>query len=104
MNASRVSRWQGTLLCLCLLAVVSAVSAPLLSGQTSIPLRDGSLANTDPYLYAAEDFGIDPTSVTYHRDIAPILLDNCVKCHTTRGLAPMALTSYGEVRRWANLH
>ena len=101
MNASRVSRWQGTLLCLCLLAVVGAVSAPLVSGQTSIPVRDGSLANTDPYLYAAEDFGIDPTSVTYHEDIAPILLDNCVKCHTSRGMAPMALTSYGEVRRWA---
>ncbi len=101
MKASRVSRWQGTLLSLGLLAVVSAVGSPLLSGQTSIPVRDGSLANTAPYLYAAEDFGIDPASVTYHKDIAPILIDNCVKCHTTRGMAPMALTSYGEVRRWA---
>jgi hypothetical protein len=64
-----------------LIAVMASIGAPSLTGQTSIPVRDGSLANVEPYLYAAEDFGIDPAGVTYHKDIAPILRVNCVKCH-----------------------
>jgi hypothetical protein len=59
------------------------------------------LANVEPYLYAAEDFGIDPTAVTYHKDIAPILRENCMSCHIPEGMAPMALTTYQEVRRWS---
>jgi hypothetical protein len=54
------------------------------------------------YLYAAESFGIDPEAVTYSRDIAPILQRSCVNCHRSGGGAPMSLTSYSEVRPWAN--
>ncbi|HUF75078.1 MAG TPA: hypothetical protein VMM35_02310, partial [Longimicrobiales bacterium] len=77
------------------------MAAPSLVAQTSIPVRDASLANSEPYIYAVEDFGIDPADVTYHADIAPILRENCVKCHNALGMAPMALTTYQEVRRWA---
>ena len=101
MNPSRRSVWCWALLNLSLIAVIGGLSAPSLTGQISAPVRDNSLANVEPYLYAAEDFGIDPTGVTYHKDIAPILRVNCVKCHTTEGMAPMALTTYQEVRRWA---
>ncbi len=101
MNPSGRMVWYRVLSSLSLIAVIGSIGAQSLTGQTSIPVRDGSLANTEPYLYAAEDFGIDPTGVTYHKDIAPILRENCVKCHTTEGMAPMALTTYPEVRRWA---
>jgi hypothetical protein len=39
--------------------------------------------------------------VTFSEDIAPILYDNCVKCHRTGGVAPMSLITYEEVAPWA---
>ncbi len=103
MNPSGLRVGYRALSSLALIAVMGGINTPIgaasLTAQTSIPIRDASLANIEPYLYAAEDFGIDPTGVTYHKDIAPILRVNCVKCHTTEGMAPMALTSYQEVRR-----
>jgi len=38
---------------------------------------------------------------TFTRDIAPILQRSCQKCHRPDGVAPMALTTYEEVRPWA---
>ena len=39
--------------------------------------------------------------VTFNRDIAPILQRSCENCHRPQGGAPMALTTYEEVRPWA---
>ena len=39
--------------------------------------------------------------VTFADDIAPILYQNCVKCHRAGGVAPMSLMTYDEVRPWA---
>src|SRR5438093_9801956 len=39
--------------------------------------------------------------VTYTKDIAPILQRSCQNCHRADGVAPMALTTYEEVRPWA---
>lgn len=39
--------------------------------------------------------------VTYNRHIAPILNQRCVECHRKGEIAPMAFTSYKEVRPWA---
>jgi hypothetical protein len=38
---------------------------------------------------------------TFTKDVAPILDRNCVICHRTGDIAPMALTSYEEARPWA---
>ena len=38
---------------------------------------------------------------TFTKDIAPIFNANCVSCHRTGEIAPMALTSYKESRPWA---
>jgi mono/diheme cytochrome c family protein len=38
---------------------------------------------------------------TYTRDVAAILNKRCVECHRKGEVAPMALTSYKEVRPWA---
>ena len=42
-----------------------------------------------------------PRTVTFTRDIAPILQRSCENCHRTNGVAPMPLTTYEEVRPWA---
>ena len=44
---------------------------------------------------------------TFHKDILPILQENCQTCHRSNGnnmggmIAPMSLISYTEVRPWA---
>ena len=40
-------------------------------------------------------------SPTFTKDIVPILQRSCQGCHRAGGLAPMALTTYSEVRPWA---
>jgi mono/diheme cytochrome c family protein len=41
--------------------------------------------------------------VTFSKDIAPILQRSCQACHRPGGVAPMALTTYDEVRPWAQV-
>ena len=42
-----------------------------------------------------------PTSVTFTKDIAPILQRSCQQCHNPDGGAPMSLITYEDVRPWA---
>ena len=44
----------------------------------------------------------EPASVTYAKDIAPLLNQHCVECHRPGEIAPFALTSYSEVAGWAD--
>jgi len=39
--------------------------------------------------------------VTFAKDVAPIMNHRCVECHRAGEAAPMAFTSYKEVRPWA---
>lgn len=38
------------------------------------------------------------TEVTYHRDVARILQQNCIECHRDEGIAPFALDDLAEVQ------
>ncbi len=38
---------------------------------------------------------------TFSREVAPILYNRCLECHRPGEAAPMAFTSYAEVRPWA---
>ena len=40
-------------------------------------------------------------TVTYSKDVAPIIQKNCMACHRPGEVAPMPLTSYAEVRPWS---
>ena len=42
-----------------------------------------------------------PAQVTYTKDIAPVLQRSCENCHRADGVAPMALSTYEEVRPYA---
>ena len=44
---------------------------------------------------------VDRDDVTFTRDVARILQDNCVSCHRAGGGAPMSLETYQMVRRYA---
>jgi len=39
--------------------------------------------------------------VTFAKDVAPILQQNCQECHQPNSIAPMSLITYQEVRPWA---
>ncbi|MBM3814914.1 MAG: thiol-disulfide isomerase [Acidimicrobiia bacterium] len=41
------------------------------------------------------------SAVTYTKDVAPILNNRCLECHRKGEAAPMAFSSYKEVRPWA---
>lgn len=47
--------------------------------------------------------GDELAPVTFNDDVAPILEEHCVACHTEGGIAPVALTSYEATRRVAPL-
>jgi hypothetical protein len=38
--------------------------------------------------------------ITFSKDIAPIIYENCTVCHRAGEVGPMSLTSYDEVRNW----
>src|SRR5689334_1485984 len=40
-------------------------------------------------------------SVTFSKDVAPIIFNKCANCHRPGEVAPMSLTSYAEVRPWS---
>ena len=39
--------------------------------------------------------------VTFNKDVASILYNNCAGCHRPSDIAPMSLLSYKEARPWA---
>ena len=83
------------------LLAVPAMALLMMPFVLSAQTHDASIANHEPHLFAAADFGINPEDVTFSRDIAPILQRSCENCHRVGGGAPMALTTYQEVRRWS---
>ncbi len=59
----------------------------------------GALGLTAPYALKAEP--AVPETVTFSKDIAPILQRSCQNCHHADGVAPMSLVTYDEVRPYA---
>ncbi|MQA89153.1 MAG: hypothetical protein GEU90_02785 [Gemmatimonas sp.] len=41
--------------------------------------------------------------ITFARDVAPILQENCQACHRPGSIGPMSLMTYEEVRPWAHV-
>ncbi len=50
---------------------------------------------------AAQAQSAPPPAPTFSADIAPLLQRSCQSCHRQGEIAPMALTTYQEVRPWA---
>ena len=60
-----------------ILIAISAMAVSMLPAVANAQAHDGSLANHQPHYFDATEFGIDPTSVTFTKDIAPILQRSC---------------------------
>ncbi len=83
-------------------AAVAALSLPAASSAQRQDLSAmGPAVNAPQHLFDARDFGIDPASVTFSKDIAPILQRSCQNCHRPDGAGPMSLITYQDVRRYA---
>ena len=41
-----------------------------------------------------------PGEITYSKHVAPILRENCVRCHREGEIAPFTLTSYEDIAGW----
>ena len=44
-----------------------------------------------------------PLGPTWHQDIAPLVAEKCVGCHTEGGIGPFSLTDYDAAATWAPL-
>jgi hypothetical protein len=62
------------------------------------PARTGLAAAVCLGLFAATASAQD---VTYAKDVAPILMDNCVTCHRPGEVAQMSFLTYQDTRPWA---
>ena len=62
-------------------------------------------ARTEPVgcLFEAWDAPRPDESITYHRDVAPILSANCVECHREGDVAPFPLETYEQAKRRARM-
>jgi hypothetical protein len=63
-------------------------------GRMKLTLSVASMA-----LFAGSVFAAD--SVTFHKDVEPILRRNCQNCHRPGQAAPMSLLTYQSARPWA---
>jgi hypothetical protein len=43
----------------------------------------------------------EPTEVTFHRNVAPVLQQRCVGCHRPGEVGPMSFLTYASTRPWA---
>lgn len=48
-----------------------------------------------------QDDDINAKQVTWHQDIAPLVMEKCGSCHTAGGIAPFSIQSYEETKQWA---
>jgi len=84
-----------------ILLTISIIAVLIIPAVVYAQAHDASVANHQLHYFDAADFDIDPTSVTFTKDIAPILQRSCQNCHRLGGGAPMSLQTYEEVRPWA---
>jgi hypothetical protein len=78
--------------------VANAVDA-LVAGQ---PVAVATAKLDSPTLaFPARDRQAEFVNISYEKEVAPILAENCVACHTQGGIAPFAMDSYEKVKGFA---
>ena len=80
---------------------LAAALTELLRGD---PITSAVVAADGPLIESTGT--IDPNAPTdepmsYAKDIAPLLIDRCIVCHSQGNIAPFAMTDYQVVRDWA---
>jgi hypothetical protein len=62
-------------------------------------ISNGMLASAACLMLSGVGYGAG--SVTFTKDVAPILQEKCQECHHKGSMAPMSLVTYEEARPWA---
>jgi mono/diheme cytochrome c family protein len=75
--------------------MIRVIAAPVSAASIAL----AALALSAPAAVSAQ---AENEVVTFSRDIAPILQRSCQSCHRPDGVAPMALVTYQDVRRYAS--
>jgi len=65
--------------------------------QASAAIAAGATTGATPAAPSARG----PRAVTYAKDIAPILQQNCQQCHQPGSIAPMSLLTYNDAKEYA---
>ena len=76
---------------------VQAAGPQVQAQQTSTETISANRAAVVP----ASNGAVVPGTVTFAKDIAPILQKNCQQCHQPGAIGPMPLTTFEEARPWA---
>src|ERR1700745_2405739 len=70
-------------------------------GGMKVPWGMGVVAAGAFLFSAANTLADQAKSVTFSKDVAPILQAKCQSCHEPGSIAPMSLITYEETRPWA---
>ena len=71
--------------------------------MVSLPRLSSLVSLSFGLLLGAEALAQTNPAITFSEHIAPILYDNCVRCHRPGGVGPMSLVQYEEARPWAQV-
>lgn len=71
------------------------------SGSAQVAWKPAPVAGAVVALFGLATQPAAAQEVTFARDVAPILYENCVECHREGSFAPMSLLTYDEARRFA---
>ena len=79
-------------------AAAEQALSQLLAGETVSNAVVASTGSAVTYPVAAM---LDQSPVSYEKDIAPIISENCATCHRAGGIAPFAMDSHAMVQGWS---
>jgi hypothetical protein len=65
------------------------------------PISQSHVASTGDAVSYAASAKYTSQVPSYEHDIAPIIIDNCAKCHRESGIAPFALNSHTMLQGWS---
>ncbi len=88
MQPTRTQRWRLSLALSC----VAAVAVTAVRGVTP---ADGAVEESPTVSHRVTD----TSTVSFSRDVAPIIQKNCQNCHSPGGIGPMPLLTYEHARR-----
>jgi hypothetical protein len=78
--------------------LVDALEALGAGRDVELPRREAEGCLFDDAFAASSQADLE-----YHRDIAPLIANHCLPCHTPDNVAPFPLTSYRQVKRRSSL-
>lgn len=79
-------------------AVGDVVSGSSVQVSRTLPVGC-AIVRQDP-LPASTPMASKETAITYHKDVAPILRNHCMMCHSEGNAGPFTLTSYDDAVDW----